>query len=197
MKAYQLSQNFETKFKFSIKDKIGEGADGDCYTLTDNPEQVVKFSVYYCWNNEDTNQVIADRLAGYKQISDNPHLFAKLYDYGFVGKGTRSTVIGPQEYIIFYCLMEKLESLSEDEKKVFHSILSHEDNNLKKNYSLDKVKKMLQGLSMGLTFNDSRVINFVTKVKQMNVGYTDIHPRNIMKDNFGDYKFIDFDRITV
>jgi hypothetical protein len=35
--------------------------------------------------------------------------------------------------------MERLNKLSEDEKKVFHSILSHEDNNLRKNFSIKKI----------------------------------------------------------
>ena len=55
-------------------------------------------------------------------------------------------------------VMERLNELSVDEKKVFHSILSHEDNNKIKNYSNDKVKEMLLGMSYGLDFDLEKIL---------------------------------------
>jgi thiamine kinase-like enzyme len=90
--------------------------------------------------------------------------------------------------------MEKLNKISEDEKKVFHSIMSHEDQNLHKNFSMSKIKNMLQGLSMGLDFDASKIIIFCENLRSTVIHHNDIHPRNIMKDNFGNFKLIDFDR---
>lgn len=197
MKAFELSKQFNHKYLSLVKEKIGEGADGDCYTISSNIDQVIKFSVYYCWQKENPNQIIKSKLIGYSEIQKYSNLFAKLYEYGFIGKGNRNTVDGNQDYLIFYCLMEKLNKISEDEKKVFHSILSHEDRNIVKKYSLNKISEILSGLSLGLTFDHGKVIEFTRQVMEMKIKYTDIHPRNIMKDKFNNYKFIDFDRIVV
>lgn len=197
MRAYQLSLNFNHKYQHCVKDKIGEGADGDCYSLSNDSDKVVKFSVHYCWDQEDTAKIIDNRLQGYIQVQNNPDLFARLYEFGFLGKGTRQVVSGEQEYLIFYCLMEKLDKISEDEIKVFHTLLSHEDRNCNKRYSLLQISKILKGLAVGLTFDQEEVIFFMQKIMSTKTGYTDFHPRNIMKDKNKNFKLIDFDRIAM
>jgi serine/threonine protein kinase len=100
----------------------------------------------------------------------------------------------PQRYYIYYYTMEKLQKLSEDEKKVFHSLLSHEDRNIKKDFSPAKIKEMLAGLSSALDFDEEKVIFFVNNFKKSPVIHNDVHVRNIMKNINGDFKMIDFDR---
>jgi hypothetical protein len=93
--------------------------------------------------------------------------------------------------------MEKLLSLSEDEQKVFHTLLSHEDRNLVKNYSPAERQVILQNLRRGLDFDEGRVSLFVDKLNNSPVQHLDIHTRNIMKDANGNFKMIDLDRLTM
>ena len=93
--------------------------------------------------------------------------------------------------------MDKLNKISEDEKKVFHTILCHEDLNKKKNFSNDKILTMLNGMIKGLDFNFEKVIMFYEAQKSSIIKHNDFHVRNIMKDNFGNFKFIDLDRLDL
>jgi serine/threonine protein kinase len=197
MQAYHLSKKFKNKYHHLIGDKIGDGADGDVYTINNDPSKVIKYVVYYCWNSENLNQVIEQKLATYSAIKADSSLFANLYDYGFIGQDKRITVDGEQDYLLFYCVMEKLDKISPDESKVFHSVVSHEDNNVNKNYSISKIESMLSGLSLGLDFDKGKVVSFIKKIKSCKVKYNDLHPRNIMKDSSGEFKLIDFDRVEV
>jgi len=196
MQAFKLVRKNTNKYSSIVGNLIGEGADGDVYSIKNNLDKVIKFSVYYICRNEDLKKIIYDRLDNFSLVQKNSNLFAKLYEYNYIGSGFRDTVNGSQEYLLFSCVMEKCSKITEDESKVFHSILSHEDNNLNKNYSIDKIKKMLKGLSFGLEFSEEKIICFVKKIKESSIKHTDIHPRNIMKDAFDNFKFIDFDRIT-
>jgi thiamine kinase-like enzyme len=93
--------------------------------------------------------------------------------------------------------MEKLFKISEDERKIFHTILSHEDRNIVKNYPLDKVKKMLTGMSYSLDFDYNKVIFFYQNLRDCPLQHLDLHVRNIMKDIDGNFKMIDFDRMKL
>ena len=91
--------------------------------------------------------------------------------------------------------MEKLLKISEDEAKVFHSILSHEDRGIFKNFSTDKVKKMLHGMQRGLDFDLQKIMLFYEALQNPQILHLDIHPRNIMKDENNNFKLIDLDRL--
>lgn len=93
-----------------------------------------------------------------------------------------------------YVSMDKLEPCSEDECKVFHSVLSHEDRNLKKDYTKDQLLYMLKGLERGLDFDLQEALQFCLDVKECKFVHLDLHPRNIMKKN-NHFKLIDLDRI--
>jgi len=182
-----------------IDKKIGDGADGEVFTLKDTAD-VAKFSIYYCWNNENLQQVIDSRLDSSYLVKGNANVFVSLFEFKHLLSGSRTVVNGNQDYAIFFSRMEKLNKISEDEKKVFHSTLSHQDSNVKKDLSLDKISNMLDGLSIGLDFNRKKVFNFIKQVQNLasiGIQYTDLHPRNIMKTKDGDFKLIDIDRISV
>ena len=63
-------------------------------------------------------------------------------------------------FILHYYIMEKLYTISEDEYKVFHTILSHEDREIKKNWSRKKIEETIKGLSLGLDFDKDKVLSF-------------------------------------
>ncbi len=182
-----------------IDQKIGDGADGEVFTML-NSESLAKFSIFYCWRNENLDEVIASRLQSYAAVRQHSDIFVNVFDSRHLVNGVRKTVDGEQEYAIFYYEMEKLLKISDDEIRVFHSIISHEDSNLKKDLNLDKISKTLDGLSIGLEFNQKKVINFcksIQNLESLGIHYTDLHPRNVMKSKDGDFKLIDIDRISV
>ena len=93
--------------------------------------------------------------------------------------------------------MEKLFKTTEDERKVFHSILCHNDSGVEKKYTLEQILKMLDGLEFGLDFDKKKVMIFCEKIRASPVCHNDVHVRNIMKDSQGNFKLIDFDRSTL
>lgn len=109
----------------------------------------------------------------------------------------------PKEYVklldfeikddMIFQYLEKLNKISSDEEKVFFSILSHEDANKTKNFSMKELMCILKGLQCGLDFNINEVIDFYFLVKNSKFVQKDLHTRNIMKSN--SYKLIDFDRV--
>jgi thiamine kinase-like enzyme len=93
--------------------------------------------------------------------------------------------------------MEKLFELTDDEKRIFHSVLSHEDKGETKNYEILKIKKMLEGMSRALDFDEEKVTFFCEELRRAPIIHNDIHIRNIMKDISGNFKMIDFDRCNL
>lgn len=123
------------------------------------------------------------KLDTIKLLSEvNPHVYVHVYE---CGKNNDDDM---------YVLMDKLEPCSEDERKVFHSVLSHEDRNLKKNYNEAQLKNILSDLQSGLDFDFDEVLQFCLDVKECKFVHLDLHPRNIMKKN-NHFKLIDLDRI--
>lgn len=193
MNVFNICQTFcpETTPHF-IGEKIGDGADGEVFNFIDN--KVIKFSIIYQYDL-DIHHIYSniEKILLYLQ-SFQPSTHARVYEYKYLGTCARKTVNGFQPYIFYYYVMEKLNKLSEDEKKIFHTILSHEDKNIIKDYSSKKIKEMLKGLSRGLDFDEKKVTFFCNNFRKTMVQHNDIHVRNIMKDALGNFKLIDFDR---
>ena len=188
------------KIPLHIKpERLGDGADGEVFELDNEPDKVIKFCILYDTGSQGLRRT-------YKYISNTlnylirePSLaYAHVYTHMYLGEWFRSVVWGnthkQQKYLLYYYTMEKLFRISTDEQKVFHTILSHEDRGIKKNFAHDKLKEMLAGLRKGLDFDIERVIFFDDILKKTPLAHLDLHPRNIMKDKSGDYKLIDFDR---
>lgn len=198
------------KIPVQVGNKLGDGADGEVFDIKNEPNKVIKFSVLYEWKNENLSNTTTDNIKLVYQnisgvldylISLPAPAHARVYEHKFLLENSRSIVWGntskDQKFILYYYIMEKLYHLSEDEVKVFHSILSHEDRHAIKNYSPEIIKKMLCGMSRGLDFNMERVIFFYEKICETPLIHNDLHPRNIMKNSVGDYKLIDFDRCSL
>jgi serine/threonine protein kinase len=176
--------------------RLGDGADGEVFEIIGRPDRVIKFCVLYETGStklENTYKYttrVLDHL-----ITDPSPVFAHVYVHTLMGQYTR-TVWGnkKQRYLLYYYMMEKLQKITEDERRVFDSIVSHEDRGKKKNFSPKRIKEMLSGMALGLDFDAEKVTFFCESFKKSPVAHLDIHPRNIMKDAAGNFKLIDFDR---
>jgi len=179
--------------------RLGDGSDGEVFEIDNQPDKVIKFCIDY--ESFDININVH-----YKQdivpildylVASPIQAYARVYSHSYMGIYEReflSSPNGKQKFVLYYYIMEKLYKISEDESKVFHSILSHEDHGIVKDYPLRKIEKMLTELSRGLDFDAKKVTLFCENLKSPPVVHLDIHPRNIMKDHSGSFKLIDFDR---
>lgn len=180
----------------TIADKLGDGADGEVFTFTEDQNKVIKLSALYECPTVDVRRTyeFTSKLLNYL-IECPSSTYARVYEHKYMAQWSRNTFAGHQQkYIMYYYIMEKLTKISEDEKKVFHSLLSHEDRGIKKNFSSDKISEMLLGLARGLDFDRDKVTFFVSKFRETPIDHLDVHVRNIMKDPLGNFKLIDFDR---
>jgi hypothetical protein len=187
------------KIPFIPVDKLGDGADGDVYGLEHDPNKVIKFCVLYeRYPGDDIKKTYKniDRVLLYLE-KYKPHVCARVYMHKFLSHGIRKTTEGEQKYLLYYYIMQKLFKISDDEKKVFHSILSHEDMGINKEFTLDLVQDMLIGMSKGLEFDINSVLSFYDDIRKVKIKHLDLHVRNIMKDQFGNFKLIDFDRAKI
>jgi hypothetical protein len=179
--------------------KLGDGADGEVFEIENTPDKVIKFCIIYerfSANLEQHYNKKINPILNYLITSPVP-TFARVYAHEYMGTYSRDFVSSPtgkQKFIIYYYVMEKLNKISEDEQKVFHSILSHEDRGVEKNYPLPKIKKMLEGQAFALDFDEKKVMLFCENLRTSPVRHLDIHVRNVMKDQDGNFKLIDFDR---
>jgi len=196
MQVYSLIKKFGFNIPYVPGPNLGSGADGETFSIIDNENLVIKFSIIY--DNIDSDNIdslLEKRIKIFKSIIDTkPEHLVNIYECDYVGENYRITVGENQRFIIYYYVMDKLNKISEDEKKVFHTILCHEDLNKIKNYSNNKVIKMLRGMSSSLDFNFEKIMLFYEARKISKIKYNDFHVRNIMKDNFGNFKFVDLDR---
>lgn len=195
MQVCKLLQDNNIDIPFKLIKEIGYGADGQCFLLENN--QIIKFSVIfedYKNNLEESYKYINNVL---KFLIKNPRSsYVKIYKSDFLLSSFRKTVTCDQKFICYYYIMDRCFAISDDENKVFHSIISHEDRGIgfNKNFSIKQIESMLNGMSRGLDFNKSKVLDFCLDVFKAPVDHGDLHTRNIMKDQFGNFKLIDFDR---
>lgn len=183
---YQLPDN--------LAEELGDGADGQVFAIKNDPNCVCKFSILYQYDEEENILFQFGKVAKVlNYLLKNPSsIHAHVYGYVPLGKFTRNH--DGTNFFLYYYKMERLEKLSGDERKVFHSILSHEDQNIEKNFSSEKIRQMLDGMKIGLDFDMEKVMFFCQAIKDSQIVHTDLHPRNIMKDSKGNFKLIDFDR---
>ena len=181
---------------FPLGEEAGYGSDGQIFNISNDPEKVIKFSVLY--ENDIPLEQEWHRIDAVLSCLEQQHpsACARVFRHEYITISKRATFSGEQRYLLYYYLMEKCQKISEDEKKVFHSILSHEDNNLIKDFSLDKIKEILNGLSTGLDFDYEMVIRFMEDIKDCPINHNDLHQRNVMK-NIDGFRLIDFDRGTL
>jgi hypothetical protein len=188
MRALSFCEQFCPE-KIDIKPvkELGTGADGSAY-LTEDSSVVIKFGVL---KNDATDNYEKDIYPVLNLLISYPvDAFARVYAHKYLGTFFQDS----HKYILYYYTMEKLEEISADEMRVFHTTVSHEDNNKKKDYSIREVRAMLRNMARSLDFDDSRMISFHKALKKAPINHSDICPRNIMKNKMGNFHLIDFDR---
>ena len=204
MLTLSLWKKAEPNYSFDfIGDKISDGADGEVFEVTGDPLKVIKISIIYDLNFNNDLNVQYKELTNilYELITEPPLICAHVYEYGKIGIFKRNCLVNDvaesQNYLLHYYVMEKCFKLTEDEKKIFHTIVSHEDRGIIKKFSSENLKEILFGLSRGLDFDETKVIFFYESLMASHIKHLDLHPRNIMKDSFGNFKLIDFDRLKL
>jgi len=187
------------KIPHTVGSKLGDGADGEVFNIKGQPNKVIKFCVLYEYSYEKLEEIyppISEVISGLRETPEP--VCARVHAHAFMGQFTRTWYGNSrQRYYLYYYVMEKLQEITEDEGKVFDSLISHEDLGKKKNFGPAKVKKMLTGLARGLDFDAERVTFFIDNYKKSPVQHLDVHTRNIMKDAAGNFKLIDFDRAQI
>jgi thiamine kinase-like enzyme len=182
--------------------RIGSGgADGEVFEIIGEPAKVIKMGILYERHDRGLLNYFTAIQKGLDYVMTvQPAAYARVYEHGYLGTYSRKAEhwrTGNQNFIIYYYIMEKLYKTTEDERKVFHTILSHEDRGIEKNFSPDKIREMLEGMSLGLDFDAEKVTLFCDNIRGASVSHLDIHVRNIMKDDAGKFKLIDLDRIEL
>jgi hypothetical protein len=181
--------------------RLGDGADGEVFSIVGDSNRVLKLGVLYERHDRGMLKYFTQiqKVLDYLMLTQ-PDAYARVYEHGYLGTFSRKAEhwrTGQQNFIIYYYTMEKLRKISEDESKVFHTILSHEDRGIDKNFSLEKIGEMLEGMSRALDFDVEKVTLFCNNIKRAPLSHLDIHVRNIMKDDTGNFKLIDLDRIEL
>jgi hypothetical protein len=156
---------------FSLGAKIGAGYDGIVFELRDEPNRVIKFS-----GNIDLFE------NAWLIHSTQPKHFVSVFDFGSL-----DNVVG------FFVKMERLLPLTEDERKLFHTLLSHEDFNKQKQFC----KSTFDILSNYLDFDRQKAEEFCLLATSGPIVQRDLHERNIMKSKDGHFKIVDLDRLEI
>ena len=196
MQILKLIQENDCHLQFRLGSELGYGSDGQSFLLKDFPGKVIKLGAFFQnINQKDPHEVWIKLKAVLDHLMNHPDpVYVKVWGTQFMGEYSRLFLDASQSYVLYFYLMEELYKLSADEARVFHSIISHEDDNKKKDFSLAKVRDMLQGMSKALDFDSQKILDFYQGVQDSPIVHHDIHARNIMKDRDGNFKLIDLDR---
>lgn len=186
------------KIPVKISNKLGDGADGEVFDIEGEPDKVIKFCVLYQTGPTKVEKTYKSICKTLDYIVTTPApTYANVYSHEYMGAFTRKVTWGEQPYIIYNYIMEKLQKITEDEKRVFHSLVSHEDRGIKKDFSAAQRKEMISGMGTCLDFDAEKVMFFCDNFRNTQISHLDIHVRNIMKDSAGNFKLIDFDRVEI
>lgn len=198
MQTLRLVQQHNLSLPYQLGEEIGIGADGQVFEVLDDPNKVIKICGLFQLPNHDLDREYLQRSQVLNYLIQNQStIHARVYEHVKLGEWERTFDHHPQRYILHCSVMERLKELSADEVKVFHSILSHEDRGIIKNFPLTKLRSILRGLGLGLEFSEERVMVFLAELKMSKVRHLDLHQRNVMVDCHGNYKLIDFDRCVL
>lgn len=188
-----LHHNIEVPFP--LGEEIGNGVDGQVFLQKGDEEFVIKLSAIIGTSTNvvleefDRRCAVIDNMRHFYYSTPIANYFTIPFERCYLWQGNYSS----SSRLIYYARMERLLALSADEERVFHTLLSHEDANKKKQYDL----MTLNELSNWYSFDQERANTFCKAVFFGRYQHNDLHIRNIMKDADGNYKLIDFDRMEV
>lgn len=155
----------------NLTNRIGSGADG----------------IVWLTNNKVVKICIGDYLKFVQILKSLDNNYVKVYEHKKIDK-----YLDADMYLYY---MEKLNKLTEDENKVFYTLVSHEDSSKIKSFSDKKAIKILDELERFLEFDKNKVFKFIKQISANNIKHLDICERNIMKDDCGNFKLIDLERV--
>lgn len=196
MQVLKLISQHHIFLPYLLGKKMGDGSDGEVFELLNYSDRVIKLSIIYDDCESNSLSIYQNRILPvldylfFEKLSICPQIF----EHGYLGEYYQNP---SEKFSLHYCIMERLFSLSEDENKVFHSVVSHEDREIKKDLSTVKIRKMLRGLARGLDFDLEMIILFCDQLRESKIKHQDLHYRNIMKNGIGHFKIVDFDRIIL
>lgn len=189
----KILDKFNISFnKYPIGNLIdNNGADGEVFESNNN---IIKFVNIYDSKTNVLKTFNKNRNVINKIIQEKPKHFVNVYDFGFVKEIDN---FYNNYSIIYFYLMEKLNKLSEDEKKIFHTLISHEDFSKKKSLNKNRIDSIIDEFSNFYEFDKNKVYKFIEQIEKSKIKHLDIHDRNIMKDDLGNFKFIDLERLII
>ncbi len=177
--------------KHNIGEILGSGFHGDVYELLDHPKQVVKIA----WAPLDVPQ----EFAGRSDTVGLHHTFPYIQNiYQYLLKNQFSILAKVFDFYplhqrdnkqYYMAILERLQSLTEPEQKAMKSVCMDYNGNIENGKCLQHIEELKEWLD----FNPSKVIDFYTSLTTLPVAQRDFHRRNIMKNEGGDFKLIDFE----
>jgi serine/threonine protein kinase len=199
MQVLQLMRRHSIPIDYTLGKECGTGgADGQVFELLNAhnllipTNKVIKYSIIYDTAIRPATVYMEEIWPVLDMALHMPSdVCVQVYEHGYLGDHSDED---GRLFVIYYYVMEKLLEISDDERKVFHSILSHEDRNICKDFSSQKINEMLLGMGRGLDFDAKKIKLFCDNIKKSFLLHQDISPRNILKNANGDFKLIDLDR---
>lgn len=202
MQVLKIINENNIALSYKIGKELGNDADGQCFELIDDKEKAIKLSIVYDVDFIDSIiDVYNEKETIFSYIKETqPQPYVRIHDYGLLHIGDRFAYGIKQQFVIYFVIMDKLNSISNDESKVFHYLLSKEDDGILP-YSDKEFDEILKNMSRGLDFSEESVRLFRTRLANSSLSHNDIKVdsrgvRNIMKDKSGDFILIDLDRVT-
>ena len=180
----------------NLGERLGDGADGEVFSLIDQPDRVIKLGVILqrtSLSPEDAYRDMEKVLS--VLVEKQPDAFVRVYQYGELYQGNRPYDNGRQNFLLYYYTMDKLRELTNEERALFAAILEHPDRIISRNS--DALERFLQEWRGGLDIDHRRVILLFEQYHAALIEHLDLHQRNIMKDAAGDYKLIDLERTEI
>jgi hypothetical protein len=182
----------------NLGERLGDGADGEVFSLTDQPDRVIKLGVILQRTFRSPEDTYQDMKAVLSALVDRqPDAYVRVYQYGELYRGSRPWGNGTQNFLLHYSTMDKLRELKPDERDLFAAILERPDRIISSNYDPAVLERFLQEWRGGLDFDRERVMLLLDRYHAATIEHEDFHQRNIMKDANGDFKLIDLERTTI
>jgi hypothetical protein len=180
---------------FALGEELGYGRDGSVFQLLDFPDRVAKSSALY---DEDYSGATRALYAAKAAVLDfvkhfKPLPYVAVFERGLLLESQRDTVLGRQEFLVHYCVMPKLTQPTDNESKVFDTLSSYDVFNFKRGFVPHRIDQVLHRLHSTLIFDPVKVMTFLYHLAASPLMHEDIHERNIMKDDNGNYNLVDLD----
>jgi serine/threonine protein kinase len=194
MNALEYGQSICPEKLLPLLEKLGDGFHGEAYLVPDN--KVVKYSLISESMIEDLTIskpfqffIELEKVMNF-QIKYNHPAFVKIFDFNLLSFGASNLKHGLEDVILYSTTMEKLNSISPEEKKLFKTIV-HQYRDIRADWS--KIIQDVREQSSWLDFDLEKVVSFIYLFKDSPIEHHDMSSSNILKDNDGNFKLIDLD----